>query len=279
MSILDYFKPTSAWSVQEVRRFLDKHSPEEYALVDVRQVKEYARGHLPGAKSIPMAELEERHGELDPGKTTITYCSGGVRSRAAATVLANTGFKKVHSMKGGIREWEGLLAEGVPEADLTWFAAARTPEEYMALAWLLEEGTRLFYAELSGQLRDREAAGLFGELASAEVRHKAMLVALYEGFAGKPAGEDFPEGVVPQKPLEPYMEGGMRVAEALEWTGGRQVRDILELAISLEAIAYDRYLLLRRELEDEHARRVFEVLSDEERRHLLRLTRLFDHFV
>lgn len=279
MSILDYFKPTSTWSVQEVRKYLDEHSPDEYNLVDVRQVKEYAQGHLPGARSIPMGELEERQGELDPEKPTIAYCAAGVRSRAAATVLANAGFKDVHSMKGGIREWEGLVAEGVPEADLTWFSAARTPEEYIALAWLLEEGTRVFYAELSEQVRDREAASLFTEMAAEEIRHKAMLVALYEGFSGKPAGDDFPEGAVPERPLEPYMEGGMRVEEALEWTRGRHVRDILELAIALEATAYDRYLLLRRELEDEHARRVFEVLSDEERRHLMRLTRLFDHFV
>jgi rhodanese-related sulfurtransferase/rubrerythrin len=278
MSIFDYFRPVSTRSAQEVRVLLDEHSPEEYTLVDVRQAKEYAGGHLPGAKLIPMDELEERQSELDPAKPTITYCSAGVRSRSAAAILANAGFREVYSMKGGIREWEGLVAEGAPESDLTWFAAAGSPEEYLALAWYLEEGTRRFYVEVSEELRDREAAGLFRELAVAEVRHKEMLVALYEGFAGKPAGSGFPEGVA-QRPAKQYMEGGMRVQEALEWTRGRHVRDILELAIGLEAVAYDRYLILRRELGDENSRRVFEVLSDEERRHLQKLTRLFDHFI
>ena len=278
MSLLDFFRPTSTLSVQEVRAFLDEHSPEEYNLVDVRQAKEYAEGHLPGAKWIPMDELEERQRGLDPEKRTITYCSAGVRSRAAATILSNAGFREVHSMRGGVKEWEGLIAEGAPESDLTWFAAAGSPEEYLALAWYLEEGTRQFYARLSEELRDREAAALFRELAFAEVRHKEMLVALYEGFAGKPAGGGFPEGVT-ERPAEQYMEGGMRVKEALEWIRGRQVRDILELAIGLEAIAYDRYLILRRELGDENSRRVFEILSDEERRHLQKLTRLFDHFI
>lgn len=279
MSILDFFRPTSTWSVKEVRSFLEEHSPEDYNLLDVRQAKEYAGGHLPGAKWIPMAELEERHGELDKTKPTIVYCAGGARGRAAATILSNAGFWEVYSMKGGVSEWEGLVAEGIPESDLTWFAAARSPEEYLALTWLLEEGSRAFYARLSDQLRDRQATALFKELAVAEVRHKEMLVSLYEGFAGKPAGFDFPEGVVPERPAEQYMEGGMRVEEALEWTRGRQVRDILELAIGLEAVAYDRYLILRRELGDEHSRRVFEVLSDEERRHLQKLTRLFEHFI
>jgi len=279
MSLLDYFKPTSTWSVQEVRAFLDEHSPEEYNLVDVRQEKEYAEGHLPGAKWIPMDELEERQGDLDPRKPTIAYCSGGVRSRAAATILANAGFREVCSMRGGLRQWEGLVAEGLPDSDLTWFAAAASPEQYLALAWYLEEGTRRFYTRLAEELRDREAVGLFKELAAAEVRHKEMLAALYEGFAGKPAGDAFPDGAAPARPAGQYMEGGMQVQEALEWIRGRQVRDILELAISLEANAYDRYLILRRELGDENSRRVFEVLSDEERRHLQKLTRLFDHFI
>lgn len=279
MSIRDFFKPTATWSIQEVRAFLEKHSPEEYNLVDVRQAKEYAEGHLPGAKWIPMAELEERRGELDGKKPTITYCSAGVRSRAAATILTNAGFGEVYSMRGGIRGWEGLVAEGAPEADLTWFSTARSPEEYLALTWHLEEGTRKFYDLLSDQLQDREAIALFRELAVAEVRHKEMLVALYEGFAGKPAGSDFPEGVAPERPAGEYMEGGMRVEEALAWTRGRHIKDILEMAIGLEATAYDRYLILRRELADEHSRRVFEILSDEEKRHLQKLTRLFDHFI
>ena len=279
MSLLDFFRPTSTLSAQEVRTFLDEHSPEEYNLVDVRQSKEYAEGHLPGAIWIPMDDLEQRQGNLDREKPTISYCSAGVRSRAAATILSNAGFREVYSMKGGIREWEGLVAEGAPESDLRWFSAARSPEQYLALAWHLEEGTRQFYARLSEELRDQEAVGLFRELAVAEVRHKGMLVALYEGFAGKPAGDDFPDAAMPERPVDQYMEGGMRVKEALEWTQGRQIRDILDLAIGLEAVAYDRYLILRRELDDENARRVFEVLSDEERRHLQKLTRLFDHFI
>ena len=57
----------------EVRSFLEDHDPESYNLVDVRQPGEYEGGHLPGAKLVPMGEMEERLGELDPDKPTIAY--------------------------------------------------------------------------------------------------------------------------------------------------------------------------------------------------------------
>jgi len=43
--------------------------------VDVRSAQEYEQGHIPGALSIPSAELEDRLGELDPNAWIITYCT------------------------------------------------------------------------------------------------------------------------------------------------------------------------------------------------------------
>ena len=73
MGILDYFKPVSTWPAEKVREFLDQHSPKEYNLVDVRTPQEYERGHLTGARLIPVGELESRFQELDPKKPTIAY--------------------------------------------------------------------------------------------------------------------------------------------------------------------------------------------------------------
>jgi rhodanese-related sulfurtransferase len=73
MGILDYFRPVSTWPAEKVREFLREKSPQEYNLVDVRQPAEYERGHLPGARLIPLGELEGRLKELDPNKLTITY--------------------------------------------------------------------------------------------------------------------------------------------------------------------------------------------------------------
>jgi rhodanese-related sulfurtransferase len=73
MGILDYFKPVSTWPPEKVREFLREKKPQEYNLVDVRQPAEYEHGHLPGARLIPLSELEGRLKELDPNKPTITY--------------------------------------------------------------------------------------------------------------------------------------------------------------------------------------------------------------
>ena len=73
MSVLDYFKPVSTWSAEKVKEFLHRKNPEDFNLVDVRQPKEYEEGHLPGAQLIPLGELPNRLGELDPNKPTIVY--------------------------------------------------------------------------------------------------------------------------------------------------------------------------------------------------------------
>jgi rhodanese-related sulfurtransferase len=73
MSVLDYFKPVSTWSAEKIREFLNQESSGEYNLVDVRQLQEYEQGHLPGAQLIPVGELPNRLGEIDPNKPTIVY--------------------------------------------------------------------------------------------------------------------------------------------------------------------------------------------------------------
>ena len=52
---------------------MKEKNPDEYNLVDVRQPKEYERGHLPGGKLIPLGELKDRLSEVDPNKPTIVY--------------------------------------------------------------------------------------------------------------------------------------------------------------------------------------------------------------
>lgn len=277
--LMDIFKPVSTWSVEEVRRFLEDQAPDDYHLIDVRQPGEYEKGHLPGARLIPMERLAEKSAELDRDKTVITYCTVGVRSRAAAQVLENAGFRDVHNMKGGIRAWRGERAEGLPEADLATFFAAATPEEHVAMAWQLEEGTQTFYNHLAQETGEAEVADLFLELTAAEEKHKATLLAVFEGLSGRPAPADFPKGILAVDAVRKYMEGGVEVAKAIAWARDRTPRKILEMGIAVETNAYDRYLILRRELADENSRRAFEILSDEERRHLEKMSRLLDRLV
>jgi rhodanese-related sulfurtransferase/rubrerythrin len=279
MGILDYFKPVDSMSAEEARQFLKTKRPDEYHLIDVRQPREYERGHLPGAILIPLGELPERLKELDPHKTTITYCGSGARSRAAAAILDDNGFSEVFNMSGGIREWEGLSAQGAPESGMAFFTPASTPEELIGLAWTLEEGSRTFYSLLSTSLDDAESRKLFLDLAGAEDHHKASLTDLYRSFSGREPAADFPLGLLQLEAPGDIMEGGMRISKAMEWLKGKGSDVALELAISLESNAYDLSIKMRRRMKDEKSRKVFHVLAAEEKTHLERLGKLLERKV
>lgn len=200
----------------------------------------------------------------------------GVRSRAAAAILSEAGFKEVYSMKGGINAWEGQVAEGVPEAGMAYFSSAVHPEELLGLAWLLEDGSRKFYVEMASLQKDKEAVALFGELSKAEEKHQTLLTELYTELWGKPFDSEFPKTLIREEPAGERMEGGMLLREALQWAEKKAVKEILELSISLESNAYDLYLKMDRKMESENAKKMFKVLSTEEKHHLEQLASLLE---
>jgi len=179
-------------------------------------------------------------------------------------------------MQGGIRAWEGLVAGGIPEAGMAYFSPAIRPEEMIALAWLLEDGSCKFYESLIETLDDQEAKGLFQNLKRSEENHKTTLWKLFEEISGKPPAHEFPDKVIPAEPRGDVMEGGMLVSDALKWSKAKTLKDILELCISLETNSYDLYLKMERKVESRNAKQVFKTLSEEEKTHLDRLTSLFN---
>jgi rhodanese-related sulfurtransferase len=80
---------------------------EDAQIIDVREPAEYAAGHLPDSRNIPVGALEERISEIEKLKDSpvILLCQSGVRSSGACTKLAKLGFSKVHSLDGGIEAW------------------------------------------------------------------------------------------------------------------------------------------------------------------------------
>ncbi len=197
-----------------------------------------------------------------------------MRSRAAASVLRTAGFTTAQSMEGGIHAWQGLTAAGVPEAGMAFFTESAGPGELIALAWVLEDGSRRFYASIAGTLADSEAAKLFTDLTTAEEHHKATLLGLYRDIANAEPGPDFPRGVIAAD--EDRMEGGVKLSEALEWTKGKDSRELLELSMAMETDSYDLYIKMGRRVEGEKAKQVFGRLVEEEKGHLARMAALLD---
>jgi rhodanese-related sulfurtransferase len=74
-------------------------------VVDVREPTEYAAGHVPGAISIPQADLALRLDQVPRERDVMVVCEGGVRSLRAAKFLHQTGFSKVTNLVGGTSAW------------------------------------------------------------------------------------------------------------------------------------------------------------------------------
>ena len=78
-------------------------------LLDVRPVEEYSAGHLPGALSIPVADLEARLPELPQDKEIVAYCRGPycVFADEAVALLRTNGYK-AQRLEQGLPDWRAL---------------------------------------------------------------------------------------------------------------------------------------------------------------------------
>jgi rhodanese-related sulfurtransferase/DNA-binding transcriptional ArsR family regulator len=78
----------------------------EVTLIDVRPREEYVAGHIPGAISVPLADLPKRLGELRKRRDIVAYCRGPycVMALDAVDVLRRKGFR-AHRLEHGVPEW------------------------------------------------------------------------------------------------------------------------------------------------------------------------------
>lgn len=75
-------------------------------VVDVREPEEFAEGHIPGARLIPLGTLPERLGEIPSDREVMVVCRSGGRSTAACQHLMSAGYK-VKNLTGGMIGWRG----------------------------------------------------------------------------------------------------------------------------------------------------------------------------
>jgi len=68
-----FFTPVRSLDAEEARQYISEKAPSEVTILDVRQPGEYETGHIPGAKLLPIPDLGNRLGELDPEKPTVVY--------------------------------------------------------------------------------------------------------------------------------------------------------------------------------------------------------------
>ena len=82
----------------------------DHVLLDVREPDEWQAGHAPGARWIPLGDLERARLEIPFNKRVVCVCRSGGRSAKAAEAMIGWGFEAAN-LTGGMRAW---AAAGLP---------------------------------------------------------------------------------------------------------------------------------------------------------------------
>jgi len=258
----------------QLRAYMSSNKEGDYVLIDVREVEEYQAQHVPGAKLMPLSELEGRIQEVDGTKEKfrIFMCrSGGRSSRAAGFFAEGRGLSNVFNLAGGMMGWNGHVLPDFP--NVKTFDAKGTVAEVLEQAINLEKGADRLYSGLLSHFEGTPQYETIRMLSEAEEAHgRAVYGALRKISEG--VVEDFKslynslDGEV--------LEGGQPVERAVEvakQAAAEGTLSLLELALDLEFQAYDLYRNLAHRTDEEELRTTFLNLAESEKRHASALLR------
>ena len=257
---------------EELKEILERDKTGQYVLVDVRQPEEYKARHIPGARLVPLGELEARYSELEKDKKIITYCPSGHRSMGAAILLCGLGFKDIYTMDGGMLDWDYEILTGLPEGKPDLVTEKGEVGDVLMIAFKLEKGSREFYVRAVGKVKSNKTIDTFQRLAKIEEKHMERIYDRYGEVLGKDKLSEF--NLLKQKLSSEYMEGGIEINRALLSVEEREFRDeieALEAALEKEYVSYDFYKRVAGMMADENTRALLHELAWEERKHIFSL--------
>lgn len=151
----------------------------------------------------------------------------------AAHLISDEFNKDVYNLDGGILAWEGeFLATGKLDEGLFLIEGLSSKEDFLKLAYTLEDGAKRFYNLLAQMHSKPEARESFQSLAEIEDRHKSVIERLYPGVS------------VEQR-FQHYMESGLSISETIEKIKARKMtyEEVLEYAMQIEVNSLDLYPL------------------------------------
>ena len=85
-------------------------------LLDVRDSKSFAAGHIEGAQHLSLDEFNNFFQSVSPETPILLYCYHGISSQTVAQCLVDKGFKEVYSLTGGFEAWKQWKAQGPEQA-------------------------------------------------------------------------------------------------------------------------------------------------------------------
>ena len=274
MKWMQFFTPAKSVDFEQTRSMIEDAQTDELTILDVRQPKEYEQSHIPGATLIPLPVLGNRLAELDSEKPVLVYCAVGGRSRVAAQMLAEEGFKQVYNASGGIKTWQSQTAVGDQDMGIHLFSGTESPQQILAVAFSLEQGLEDFYITMAAKTNNPDVISLFKKLAKIEVAHQEALVKAWQAL-GDP---DMTREGLAAMGHEKAMEGGLTTEEYLDLYQPdlESAVDVISLAMSIEAQALDLYQRVGQKVTTDESRAVILKIADEEKTHIASLGRLME---
>ena len=117
---------------------------EGYRVIDVREPAEWVAGHVAGATLVPLADLAERIGEVEPNRDAplLLHCASGARSARAAGWLAQMGYTDVVNMKAAIGQWQDAGGAWEEPVQLLTPAQQRRYSRHILIPEVGQEGQR-----------------------------------------------------------------------------------------------------------------------------------------
>ncbi|HSS75431.1 MAG TPA: molybdopterin-synthase adenylyltransferase MoeB [Thermoanaerobaculia bacterium] len=100
-------------SAPQLKAWQDEGRP--LTVLDVRNPQEWDICRIEGSTLIPLPELQDRLGELDPASTIVTLCHSGMRSARAVNFLRQMGYTRAINLAGGIHAWSLQVDPSVPQ--------------------------------------------------------------------------------------------------------------------------------------------------------------------
>ncbi len=271
-TIRKLFTPVESLTPDEARDFMNQNAQGSFTLLDVRQPREYEEGHIAGATLAPLPQLPDFYNELDSQKPIIVYCAIGGRSRVAAQMLAGKDFRQVYNLTGGIKAWNGAVAEGPQEMSMDLITGDETASEIVALAYSMEKNLGSFYKLAQEKTADPKVNKLLGTLGSIEQKHKDFLIQLFEKLEPGRDSRQTLDGMSSKT----VMEGGFDTESFMKqnWKYLQKESHILDLAMMLETQALDLYIRFGARMKNPDSQAILNRIADEEKEHLKALGNL-----
>jgi rhodanese-related sulfurtransferase len=100
-----FAEPFQRITPQQAKELIDSGTVQ---VIDVREDWEYANGHIPNAKLVPLKKIISNAQQNVDGDNIVFVCEVGQRSAVAAEFAAALGKQNLYNLEGGTSAWRGL---------------------------------------------------------------------------------------------------------------------------------------------------------------------------